>query len=573
MAITVILLIITVTIFNHARYDRSEGVIIWDIKSYYAYLPATFIYHDLSFDFMDDDTKDLDKWIWPFETPTGKKAIITTYGMSVLYSPFFFLGHIYALVTDYDADGYSRPYHVALNFSAMFYLWLGMIFLVKVLRRFYRDIVIAFTLFAVVIGTNLFYYTTVEAPMAHSFGFSLFALFLWLTVRFYEKPSLKMIVIAGAVAGFITLVRPTNIIVLLVFFLWGIRSFDDLKNRSMFFVKRYYWVLLMAVAFVIVWVPQFVYWYNVSGKIFYFTYGEGGGGFFFNNPQIFNILFSYKKGWLVYTPLMIFALVGIFMLIKKIPGLFLPLLVFKIVNIYVLASWWCWWYGGAFGLRSFIESYAFLSIPFACFVDFGSRRQKFFRIAIFFVLVLLIGFNQFQTRQYNNNAIHWWWMNKEAYWETFLRLHPTERFWEVITIPDYDAAREGIYREIKPPEEDMPKTHEPKWKKPIPKEDILEWLTMKTKNDSTYADSIKLAMDNLDDTLKAAGKFAEKRIKNKGLQYWNKKMAVEMIIDEIRNKPDLMKQVKEKAEKNKNPVDSQLLYDAIWLYNEERKNN
>jgi len=568
--IAIILLIITATIFIHARFNRSEGVIIWDVKSYYSYLPATLIYNDLSYSFMDDEDKDFGKWIWPFETPTGKKAVGTTYGMSLLYSPFFMLGHVAALISNYDADGYSRPYHVALNFSAMFYLWLGMICLVKVLRRYFKDKVIAFTLFAIVIGTNLFYYTTREAPMTHSFLFSLFALFLWLTIKFYDKPSLKRIMIAGLVAGLITLVRPTNIIVLLVFFLWNISSFDDLKNRARFFTKKYYWVALMAAAFVLIWVPQFIYWHYVSGKIFYFTYGESGGGFFFNNPQIFNILFSYKKGWLVYTPLMIFALAGIFMLRKKIPGLFLPLLLFKAVNIYILASWWCWWFGGSFGLRSFIESYAFLSIPFACFVDMGFRQKNYLRIPVLSVLVLLIGFNQFQTRQYNNNAIHWWWMNKEAYWETFLKLHPTERFWEVITIPDYDAAREGIYREIEPSEEDIPITPEAKWKNPIPKEDILDWLTLKIKNDSTYRESLKPALENQEDTLRVAREVAEKKIEDKGLEYWDKKMAIELIIEEIRGKPEMMKSIEEKAIKNNNPLDSQLVYDAIWLYNEER---
>ena len=49
-----------------------------------------------------------------------------------------------------------------------------------------------------------------------------------------------------------------------------------------------------------------------------------------------------------------------------------------------------------------------------------------------------------------SSAIHYWWMNKEAYWETFLKLRPTARYWEVITIPDYNKAREGIYIDMKP---------------------------------------------------------------------------------------------------------------------------
>lgn len=565
------LLIITVSIFIHHRFNSPQGVIIWDIKSYYSYLPATFIYNDLSFDFMKQDSKKFGKWIWPFETIKGKKGIRATMGMSVLYSPFFFVAHAIALVTDYEADGYSNPYHFALNFSAMFYLWFGLIFLAKALRRFYNEKVIAFTLFAIVIGTNLFYYTTREAPMSHSYLFSLFALFLLLTIRFYEKPSLKRIIIAGAVAGFITLVRPTNIIVLLVFFLWGVSSFSEFKDRIAYYLKKFHWVLLMASAFVVIWIPQFIYWYHISGKIFYFTYGEAGGKFFFNNPQIFNILFSYKKGWLVYTPLMIFALIGIFMLPKKRKGLFLPLLVFKMINIYILASWWSWWFGGGFGVRSFVESYAFLSIPLACFVDFGFRQKNLLRFAIPSALAILIGYNQFQTRQYNNNAIHWWWMNKEAYWETFLKLHPTDRFWLVVTLPDYDAARQGIYRELKSPQAiELEKNGYVMsfvtWKKPLPEKLVIDRIKRRILADNNFNTSI--ASDSIEI-------YVEERAKHlfneKGYEYWDKEISLELIIEETKRNPRRLKTIEEKASINNITPDSQLLIDAKWLLEKEKE--
>jgi hypothetical protein len=573
--IGIIILIITITIFVHGRYNSSDGLIFWDVKSYYSYLPATFIYHDLSFGFMEDGG--FGKWIWPFETITGKKGIRATMGLSVMYAPFFFVGHLIALITPYEATGYSKPYHFALAFSSMFYLWLGLLLLAKVLRRFYADKVVAFTLFAVAIGTNLFFYTTREATMSHSFLFSLFALFLWLTVRFYEKPSIKRILLAGAVAGFITLVRPTNIIVLVVFFLWGISNLKDFRERLMFFIQRYYWVLLMASVFILVWVPQFFYWHYISGKIFYFTYGEAGGRFFFNNPQIYNILFSYKKGWLVYTPLMIFALIGFFMLPRRQPGQFLPLLFFKLINIYILASWWSWWFGGGFGLRAFVESYAFLALPFAAFVEFGYRqKKKTLRHGIIFVLSVLILFNQFQTRQYNNTAIHWWWMNKEAYWETFLKLRPTERFWIVVTLPDYEAARQGIYRELKSPqalEWERRNMEWFTWRQPIPEDRIILWLTQKFENDSIYSKMITASdfeMHGLD-TAHVAKAKARELYHEKGYEFWDKEMAVEMIMQEVSKKTNLMKSIEKKALENDIAVDSQLVLDALWLFRHERK--
>jgi hypothetical protein len=41
-------------------------------------------------------------------------------------------------------------------------------------------------------------------------------------------------------------------------------------------------------------------------------------------------------------------------------------------------------------------------------------------------------------------------MTKEMYWETFLKLNPTKKYWKIAKTPDYDAARLGIYKLITP---------------------------------------------------------------------------------------------------------------------------
>lgn len=575
--IGVIILYLAVSICIHAYLFRSEDVIIWDIKSYYSYLPATFIYFDLSLDFVYEVPGKFADYIWPMETPTGKKAIETTYGMAFLYTPFFLVGHLVALLTDFETHGYSRPYQLAMHFSALFYVWIGLLYLWKVLRRYFNDRVTAFTLFAVALGTNLFYYTTVEAPMTHAFSFGLFAVFLWRTIVFYDHPTIKNILVSGALAGLIALIRPTNIIILLVFFLWDIKTRTDLMERLRFFTGKAHWVLLMASVFVLVWVPQFIYWYNVSGQIFFFTYGERGASFFFGNPQICNILFSYKKGWLVYTPLMVFALAGVFLLPRRVPGAFPAILIFTIINIYILASWWSWWFGGGFGLRSFIDSYALLAIPFACFVDMGLRRPAWPRWIILVVMVVLIGYNQFQTRQYINNAIHWWWMNKEAYWETFLKRHPTERFWHVITIPDYEAARKGVYRELKSPGavRHLAENQDAlSWHEPLSEQDIITWITGKLwlDNDWQHRLSPELFYRYGADTLTVARVKASWMYDEKGFDYWDKRISKELIIRELKSDTLFMEKViRPQAEDGRLSADSLLLIYATERFCQTRE--
>jgi hypothetical protein len=52
------------------------------------------------------------------------------------------------------------------------------------------------------------------------------------------------------------------------------------------------------------------------------------GKFYFLDPEIISGLFSYRKGWLIYTPVMAFGLVGMFFTRKSATPLFLPVLLF-----------------------------------------------------------------------------------------------------------------------------------------------------------------------------------------------------------------------------------------------------
>lgn len=472
--------------FSHHRWQKDDRVIEWDVKSYYAYLPATFIYKDLTLQFRKDNIEKFGDLIWPVETPEHKLAIVTTMGLSFLYAPFFAIAHIYCLISDYDADGYSLPYKFALVFSSLFYVVIGLIFLRKTLKKIFEEDIVAIVIAAIGMGTNLLYYYSYEAAMPHSYNFTLISLFLYQTILFFENPSSKKIFWLGFLSGLITLIRPTNIIILILFFLWNISSYQDVKNRVLYFLKEYRFILLMITGFIIIWIPQFIYWYWVSGKVFYFSYGEVGGKFFFQNPQIKNILISYKKGWFVYTPIMFIACIGIFTLLKQKKEMFIPILTYTILNIYILASWWCWWFGGSFGLRAFIDSYAIMAIPLASFISTLSFK-KYLKYLNFGIILLFIFFNIFQIQQYTNQAIHYWWMNKDTYWETFLKLKPTDRYWKLVTLPDYEKAKEGIYVEIIPDEKKQEKP------KIIPsKDEAINFIYNELSSDSVFMNQLSV---------------------------------------------------------------------------------
>jgi len=443
----VIVLLLSAMVFNMCKieyWNEPREIIYWDVISYYGYLPATFIYKDLTLEFKDDYDGEHHFVIWANKAENGNYVFKTSMGLSYLYLPWFFLGHAIASNTDYDAGGYSVPYKVTMQFGVLFYLLIGLVFLRKVLRRYFSPMITALSMISVIVGTNLYYYIVFQGTVSHSYNFVLFSVFLWLVIKWHEKRNLRYTILIGLITGLITLVRPTNILVLILFVLWDVHSLKDVIDRLRVFLKEYRKVFLMILVFFVVWIPQLLYWKMITGSFFYYSYGDEG--FFFLQPRIWKSLFSYRSGWLVYSPIMVFALIGFpFMLKYKTKEVFIPILVFTLINMWIIFSWWCWWWGGSFGLRPLTDSYAFLAIPFGSFVFFVFNQKKVW-LKVLFVGVLL-GFNFYgvhMTRKYYNKSIHYDGMNKELFWYNFENVKTKPKFWSLIERPNYDNAIIGL---------------------------------------------------------------------------------------------------------------------------------
>ena len=108
-----------------------------DIFSYYAYLPATHIHHDINFNFIEQDKGLYLKRFWVGDTEINRKVLLTSMGMSFLYLPFFKVAHFIAPILNYTPDGFSLPYKIALIVSSLFYFILGLYFLRKLLLKFF----------------------------------------------------------------------------------------------------------------------------------------------------------------------------------------------------------------------------------------------------------------------------------------------------------------------------------------------------------------------------------------------------------------------------------------------------
>jgi hypothetical protein len=381
--------------------------------SYYGYLPAYFIYNDLSLKFVDQNPDFFNTRYWPAKTSTGKRVIKTTMGLGIMYSPFFLVGNHIAKTFHIPATGYSSPYQVSLLIGALFYLLLGLFYLRKLLLMYFSEMVTAITIFCVYFGTNLVWYSTSESLMPHAFLFSLISILLYVVVKWHNKPGWLNSLCVGFLLGLLMLIRPTMILLVIPFLLFRIKDLDSFKEKIKFFQKNFRFIIIMPFAFFLVLLPQFVYWHYVSGSYLYYSYS--GEKFYWTHPHILEGLFGFRKGWLVYTPVMLFSVLGLFFLNRKTNDLKSGVIVTFLIGIFIIFSWWAWWYGGSFGLRAMIDLYGLMAIPFASFVEYIFSKKKIVRFTFMLTTSALIYINLFQNWQFQNGLIHYDGMNREVY--------------------------------------------------------------------------------------------------------------------------------------------------------------
>lgn len=426
----------------------------YDAACYYGYLPATFVENDPTLRFYNpNDPLITEKYLFVPVAKTGGYFHKTTMGVALMEAPFFLITHW--TTSKSQQNGFSTPYKCGIALSALLWCGIGLWFLRRVLLRYCTEGVVAATLLAIGFGTNLMFYTVFEGGMSHAYSFGLISMFLWFTIQWYENPRWKYAVYLGLLMGIISLIRPTNALIAVVLLLWNVQSFAALWERVQWYLLRKpLYVLLMVACCLLVWLPQMLYWHALTGDWLFYSYenvtsvGRFTEKFFWSDPQWVNVLFSYRKGWFVYTPLMLFAVIGIAQLYTHAKESFWSILVFFVLNIYVISCWWSWWYGGGLGMRPLIDTYAFMAIPLALMLQRFLKHTSQAVVSLTTqVLVLCIAFNLLKVYQAHYAIIHWDGMNRTLYWNTFLKMQGDDSRDKLATPPNAIKALQGYRSE------------------------------------------------------------------------------------------------------------------------------
>lgn len=401
-------------------------MLTWDVFGYYLYLPSHFIYSDLALhnpewiNHLLDTYEPTSTLYQAIQLENGNWVMKYSMGMSILYAPFFFVAHLIAEPLGDPSDGLSLPYQYAITIGGLVYAMIGLYFFAKVLRHFFSEYITGIVLVIVFFGTNYFQLTIFEGTLlSHNFLFMLYAILIYYTIKWYTDYKWKQAIVIGLTIGLITLIRPSEGICFLIPLLWSNSGTDYLMNKLNLLRTHFLQIILMGFCGFIMLVPQLLYWKEVTGNYLFYSYTNAGEGFDFFAPHTWNFLFSFRKGWFVYTPVILFSFIGLYHLLKKNKAQFFAITAFVLLDVYICSSWSNWWYaGGSFSSRSMVPTYGLLAIPLGFFVERIIQSKKM-KIAFYTVGGLLIVLNLFQTWQFENNIISKERMTKDYYFSIF----------------------------------------------------------------------------------------------------------------------------------------------------------
>ncbi len=401
--------------------ERWKENISFDGKGYYAYLPAIFIYKDLNFGFRDEiEQKYSNEKNWYEYRVKAANGIIDKYffGTSLLQLPFFLVANFITRISGGVADGYSFYYMIAICLASVFWQLTGLFFLRKFLRNAgVSENAILIAILSITFGTHLFYYTVFDPSFSHSYSFGLICLFIYLIQKYINQNRSGLLLLIAIVLGLIYLVRPVNILVVL-----SIPFIASDSSNFKIFVKKIFdkklILLLSLLIFLITSFIQHAIYYLQCGLLFPDPYPVEH--FNWMNPHMFDILFSYKKGLFVYTPIVLLSMLGFFIAQKKSTYQITTFFIFFLAITYVFSSWWSWWYGGSFSSRPYVEYLGFFAILLAFF--YNQLKKKWSKVVLLSTILCLVIICQVQTYQYRYYIIHWDKMDKEHYWRVFMRI-------------------------------------------------------------------------------------------------------------------------------------------------------
>jgi hypothetical protein len=398
----VALALLLVLVFGFYSMYRQSWSMSADSKLYYVYLRSMFFDGDLNF---TNDYMKMGGPLYSMNHQTGYWNNPFAVGCSILWFPSFLTGHLYAKSFGYPADGYSEfPYGISINLGGLFLAWIGLVLLVSTLQKFFDSKIALLIPLTIWYGTPLTFYTNQQPNLDTALSFFTGSLFLYLYFHLAEKPTTQKWIALGITAGICMLVRPQNVILLIIpavlLLNLFIKAIKQKKKKDVLSLFR--WGSLLAIFTIVTFLPQMLVWQVMYNSPV--TIPQGDHWMEWGNPKITQVLFSSNHGLFTWTPILILGVIGLaFFFIKdRWNGSALFLAFAAMVYINSVPN--DWWGGSAFGGRRFSSTFPILAIGLASLLK-PFFDKKLFRYAVIAVLLAAIMWNCSLISIFSDNTI------------------------------------------------------------------------------------------------------------------------------------------------------------------------
>ena len=232
-----IVIVIVHFILRKYNYQNFHNVLGWDVLAYYLYLPFTFIHGDPGMTdqniikYIFDNYQPSGTFYQAYPIGNGNWSPMYTLGYAILYFPFFVIGHVWALLSSYPADGFSYPYQFSIANGVLTYIIGGIFAIRKSLTHFFSDKITSIVSVCMLLGTTFFHEAVIDEVGPHAMMFAGFATALLLTIKWHKNAQTKTAFLLGLVIGLCILARGSGIFVVFVPLLWNVYDKDSLIKK------------------------------------------------------------------------------------------------------------------------------------------------------------------------------------------------------------------------------------------------------------------------------------------------------------------------------------------------------
>ncbi len=382
---------------------RGDGV------GYYAFVRAPLIEHSLDFtrDYQQANTSfrenRLDKYGQPtaeFRTRTGHLENHFTVGPAILWAPFLVVTHIGVLVarslgSAVAADGFSSPYRIAMALATAFYGFLGLLISFRLARKYVEETWALLATLAIWWASSLPVYMYFNPSWSHAHSAFVVALFLWYWHETRDSRTLRQWIILGALAGLMLDVYYANAMVFVILPFEALREYAAAFRRATPSTPRVSQLiarhLVFCIALFICLLPTFI-----VHRIIYGNASETGyipiGQWSWTSPNLLSVLFSANHGLISWTPILLFAAIGLFAFWRSVPRVGATFLAAALAFYYFIASYPDWAGISSYGSRFFVSLTPLFILGLAVFLERVTRIFRTPRAALAAACVFLACF-------------------------------------------------------------------------------------------------------------------------------------------------------------------------------------